>query len=75
MIKGRYVCQVEMDFEYDDKIHGEDVNIEDVRARLTDGWMDDMVRIECSGLLDEARSREVKVTRQYADVVQVGDST
>lgn len=75
MIKGRYVCQVEIDFEYDDKIHGEDINIKDVWAALMDGRMDDLVRVECFGLLDGARSRGVKVTRQYADVVQLGDNT
>lgn len=75
MIKGRYVCQVEMDFEYADKIHGMALNIGSIRETLADGWMDDAVRFECFGLLDGARSREVKVTRQYADVVQVGDST
>ena len=71
MIKGRYVCQIEVDFEYDEeklKIY-----YGDLCDRLMSDWMEQTFTAKVEGIF-ESGNPKITVTRQYADIVEGADS-
>ena len=67
MIKGRYVAQIEVDFEYDSK--QPKITFDELHERVHGGWLDDVVGKAVGEIFSSGKPRIV-VTRQYADVVE-----
>jgi len=67
MIKGRYVCQVEVDFEYDeDKLN---ITYGEVCDRLMSDWMERAFQARIAEIF-KGGDANITVTRQYADIVE-----
>lgn len=69
MIKGRYVCQVEVDFEYDRR-ELRQVPFPEVHDRITGEWIDKTVS-EAIASIFHSGNPKITVTKQYADVYEV----
>jgi len=67
MIKGRYVAQIEIDFE---KLDLKKMTLGEVRERLRGEWMPKAVA-EAVGGIFHASDADITVTTQYADVYEV----
>lgn len=67
MIKGRYVCQIEVNFVYDE----EKLKIEygELCDRLMGDWMEKTFQSKTEEIF-ESGNPKIIVTRQYADIVQ-----
>lgn len=67
IIKGRYVCQIEVNFEYDE----DELNIEygKLYDKFMSDWMERTVQKQVEEIF-EGGNLEIIVTRQYADIVR-----
>lgn len=68
MIKGRYVCQIEADFEYDSK--SLKIGYPELRDRVTGEWLKKMIGEAVKDIFFSGNPK-IKVTKQYADVYEV----
>lgn len=71
MIKGRYVCQIEVDFMYDEKKL--EIDYGKVRDRLMSDWMEKTLMEKTEEIFEYGHPK-ITVTRQYADIVEGADS-
>lgn len=67
MITGRYVAQIEVDFQYDSK--QPKITFKELEDRVHGGWLDDVVG-KAVGEIFLSGHPKITVTRQYADVVE-----
>lgn len=74
MIKGRYVCQIEVDFSFsdDDMKQKHTASFEEMRKRLMTGRVDEMFKEKAEDYFYMGCPKAV-VTRQYADIRQEGE--
>ena len=68
IVKGRYVAQVEVDFEYGRR----DLRVPfpELRDRLTGEWIDKIVAEAIAGIFYSGNPKTT-VTKQYVDVYEV----
>lgn len=67
MIKGRYVCQVEVDFGYDkEKLEIKYNKLHDV---MMSDWMERTFQAKVAEIF-ESGNPQITVTRQYADIME-----
>lgn len=69
IVKGRYVAQVEVDFEYDRRDLRQ-VPFPEVHDRLTGEWIDKIVA-EAIASIFHSGNPKITVTKQYVDVYEV----
>ncbi len=71
MIKGRYVCQVEVDFEYDEK----DLKIKyaELHDRVMGDWINHAMQEAVVEVFKGMDSGFITVTKQFADITQEGE--
>lgn len=71
MIKGRYVAQIEVDFQYS----GDKVDYKTVYDRIHGDWIDNTVE-EAIGKVFRSDKHEpvIKITKQYADVTEIKEN-
>lgn len=69
MINGRYVAQIEVDFEKEDSR----VPVAEMRDRLRGEWINRAVEEAVRRIFDE--KAVIAVTTQYADVYEVSDES
>ena len=62
MNKGRYVCQIEVDFTIPEKYSM-------LKDRIVNGWIEEILECKVADIFEHGNPK-VTVTRQYADIVQ-----
>ena len=67
MIKGRYVCQIEVDFLYDEERW--ETDYDDMHDRLMSNWMEKTFMIKTEEIFAQGCPK-ITVTRQYADITR-----
>lgn len=69
MIKGRYVCQVEVDYTYDEtKLN---ITADELKERVNSNWMEKAMEQNVRGMFD--RNAKITVTRMLSDICEVGN--
>ena len=70
MIKGRYVCQVEVDFEYDEEIL--ELDYDNMRDRVMSDWMERTFTAKTEEIFAHGCPK-ITITRQYADITRIAE--
>ncbi len=68
-VKGRYVAQVEVDFEYDNCVL-RTTSFSEVNERIKGEWIDKVVSETIADIFHSGNPK-ITVTKQYADVYEV----
>ena len=67
-LKGRYVAQIEVDFEYD----GQRTSYRRVHDRIHGEWIDNAIKDQIRKIfVSDNREPKIIVTKQYADVTEL----
>lgn len=69
MIKGRYVCQIEVDYTYDDA--KQNITADELKERANSNWMEKAMEQNVRGMFD--KNAKITVTRMLSDICEVSD--
>lgn len=72
MIKGRYVAQIVMDIDVDEK-HVHCVPLEEIRRRMANGAYETAIKSSLMGDVFGEEIGKLDVIQMYADVYEVSD--
>ena len=67
--KGRYVAQIEIDFDF--KRTEEMLPLEEIKEKTFGGWLTDEIKDVIEGEIMDNRYGKTTVTQQYADMYEV----
>ena len=67
MIKGRYVAQIEIDFQTEET----NIGLEEIRNRMRNGWLSNAIEEKTKEIFDDMA--EINITQQYADVWEANE--
>lgn len=72
-IKGKYVCTVEIDFDF--LYQKGMLSFEAIKEKTVGGWLADAINDVITGEIIDSRYGKTTVTPQYADLYEVENET